>query len=105
MDDVAAGLARRADRPGPPVGGAEQGSAVRRLAAAARVEHGPVEDDDRTGVPVGDDVDARLDRPGVGIRVAELLADVHGSSRPPGCPRAAYWTVRVPIIVDGWTSQ
>ena len=46
MDDLATGLARRPDGPGPPVGGPEQQAAVRRLAAAARIEDRPVEDDE-----------------------------------------------------------
>jgi len=38
-------------------------------------------DDDRSVVAVGDGVDVRLDRPGVGVGIAELLAGVHGSPR------------------------
>ena len=47
VDDVAAGLARRAD--GPRSGRRRRAGAapIGRLAAAARVEDGPVEDDQR----------------------------------------------------------
>ena len=47
VDDLAADLARRPDRPGPTVGRPQEQPAIGRLAAAARVEDRPVEDDER----------------------------------------------------------
>src|SRR4029079_751453 len=99
VDDVAAGLARRTDRPAPAVGRPPQQAAIGRLAAAARVEDRPVENDQGRRAALVDGLDVRLDRPRVGIRVAELAADVHA----PG--PLAYWTVSVPFIVVGWTTQ
>ena len=61
----------------PAVGGPQDQPAVGRLAAAARVEHGPVEDDERRVAAVVDRDDPGLDRPGVGVRVAELAGGIH----------------------------
>ena len=73
MDDLAAVLAGRADRPRPPVGRAQQQAAIRWLATASRVEDRPVEHDEGR-LAAGDRGDAGLDLAGVGVRVAELLA-------------------------------
>ena len=51
VDDLAVDLARRADGPRPAVGGPQEEAAVRRLPAAARIEDGPVEDDQRPRRP------------------------------------------------------
>ena len=73
MDDLAAGLARRADGPRPAVGRAEQQAAIRWLAAPARIEDGPVEDHER-GLAGLDVAHGRARRPRVGVRVADLGA-------------------------------
>ena len=95
MDDLAIDLARRADGPRPAVERADDEAAVGRLAAAARIEHGPIED--QQGRLAGlDRDDPRLDGPRVGVGVAELLARRgHAAAR-------GHWAVSVPIIV-GWT--
>ncbi len=72
VDDLATGLPRPADRPRPPVGGPQQDAAIGRLAAAARVEDRPVQDDER-GLAGLDVADACRHGPGVGVGVAELL--------------------------------
>ena len=73
VDDLAAGLARGTDRPGPAVRGTDDETAIGRLSAAARVEDGPIEHDQRW-LPDLDRGDARLDGAGVGVDVADLLA-------------------------------
>jgi hypothetical protein len=77
VDDIAAGLLRRPDRPRPAIRGPQDRAAIGRLAAAARVEHRPVEDDDRGVAAVIDRDDPALDRPEVGVGVAELTGGIH----------------------------
>src|SRR5207245_2257471 len=78
VDDVVAGAPRPEDAPASSVVGAQEEALVRRLAAAARVEDGAVEDDERRVARI-DRHDARLDRACVGVDVTDVVA--HG--RPP----------------------
>ena len=74
-------LRRTADGPRAAVVAAQQEPAIRRLAAATRVEHRPVEDDERRVIPPSTCRDPRLDRSGVGVRVAELRSPALASTR------------------------
>ena len=97
VDDLAAGLAGGPDRPRSAVRCAQDEPAIRRLAAATRVEDRPIEDEQGrlAGLDRGD---ARLDRAQVGVRVAELLAGRrHRRDR-------RYCAVSVPVMF-GWTVQ
>ena len=91
VGDLGTGLAGTADGPRAAVVPAQQESAIRGLAAATRVEHRPVEDDEGRVTSL-DMPDPRLDRSGVGVRVADLLA---GLGHP---------AVSVPVM-SGWTLQ
>ena len=70
----------------PAVRGSQEGSSIRRLAAATRVEHGPIEDDQRatSGLPVDDRDDPSFHRAQVRIAVGEL--EVHGIMSTSGKP-------------------
>ena len=73
VGDLATGLARATDGPQSAVGGADDEAPVRRLAAAARIEHGAIEHHGRRVARL-DGSDPRLGRLGVGVRVGDLLA-------------------------------
>ena len=80
VDDLAARLSGAADLPGSAVRCAQENATIGRLATAARVEDGRVEDDERCGRTFGafDRDHACLGAAGVCIRVADL--QVHGAS-------------------------
>ena len=71
--NLPADFACRLDGPGPAIGGPQQRASIGRLAAAARIEDGPVEDQERL-VTCLDAADARADRGRVSVAVAQLLA-------------------------------
>ena len=81
MDDVAARLPGRTNGPGSAVRRSEEEAAIRRLAAATRVEDRPVQEDERPLPALVDREYMCLRRAGVGVRVTELPGNVH--LRPP----------------------
>jgi hypothetical protein len=97
MSDLCAGLSRTTDRPRPPVRGPEDHSPVRRLTPTTRVEHRPVEDEQRRLAALHGE-DARLHGVEIRVRVAELLADRRHWRRD------RYSAVIVPTMF-GWTVQ
>jgi len=97
VDDVVTRLAGRADGPGSTVRSTQEQSAIGRLTTATRVEDRPIEDDERRLPALVDRLHPCLRRTRVGIRVGELPGNVHVIP--------AYWTVRTPFIVVGWTSH
>ena len=73
VDDLATDPTGRLDGPGAAVRSAQDQAAIGRLAAAARVEPGRVQDDERRPVTRGNLEDARLGRAGVRVAVADLV--------------------------------
>ncbi len=91
VDDLPACFSGAADRPATAVRGPEDQPTVGGLSAATRVEHRPVEDDQRRLADL-DMTDGGVDRLRVGVAIGDLLAWRRHSA------------VRLPFML-GWTSQ
>ncbi len=101
VDDLPAEASGGPHDPGAAVDAAQDGSPVGRLAATARVERRPVQDDQRRTVRRGHLQDPGAERPRIRVLVAELLdARRHRSS----APSDRQPTVSVPTMF-GWKLQ